>query len=124
MERWDGDLLGFYVSFGRFEANFRGLRRSLENGRGRGEGSIINFIGRDGARSPDGSTGKLRGGLGFVWLCANVERPEEVQLFEGLGIGAVDGSFVAVQQVEAPAVGQALERVGKVIFDIGLAIDI
>ena len=123
LERWDGDLLGFYVSFGRFEANFRGLRRGLENGRGRGEGSIINFIGRDGAKGGGGFE-RQRGGLGFVWLYANAERPEQVQLFEGLGIGAVDGSFVAIQQVKARAVGEALERVGEAILVVGFATDV
>src|SRR6266403_419022 len=49
------------------------------------------------------------GGVGFVWLYANAERSEEVQLFEGLSIGAVDGSFIAIQQVEAGAFGEALE---------------
>ena len=116
LERWDGDLWGF-------EANFRGLGRGLENGWGRGDGSIINFIGRDRAKG-GGSFERQRGGLGFVWLYANAERSQEVQLFEGLGVGAVDGSFIAVQQVEAPAVGEALERVGEVIFDVGVAIDI
>jgi hypothetical protein len=47
-------------------------------------------------------------------LYANAERSEEVQLFEGLGIGAVDGSFIAIQKVEARAVGEALEGVGEV----------
>lgn len=96
----------------------------MENRRGRGEGFVIHFIEWDGARSRFGSTGKLRGGLGFVWLYANAERSEEVQLFEGLGIGAVNGSFIPVQQVEAPAVGEALERVGEVIFGVGFAIDV
>jgi hypothetical protein len=57
-------------------------------------------------------------------LYANSERSEEVQLFEGLGIGAVDGSFITIQQVEARGAGEALERVGEVIFDVGVAIDI
>jgi len=107
--------------------NSWGLGRDLENGRGRGEGFVVNLIGRDGARSPYGSTGKLRRGhglLGFVWLYANSQRAEEVQLFEGLGIGAVDGSFIAIQQVEARAFGEAFEGIGEVIFDVGLAIGI
>jgi hypothetical protein len=49
---------------------------------------------------------------------------ELLQLFEGSGIGAAEGSFVAEKQVEACAVGEVLERVGEVIFDVGLAIDI
>ena len=116
MEGGSGDLLGF-------EANFWGLRRGLQNGRGRGEGFVINFIGRDGAKGGGGFE-RRRGGLGFVWLYANAERPEEVQLFEGLGIGTVDGSFIAVQQVEARAAGEALERVGEMIIEVGLAIDV
>ena len=95
----------------------------MENGWGRGEGFVVNLIGRDGAQGGGGFE-RRRGGLGFVWLYANAERSEEVQLFEGLGIGAVDGSFIAVQQVESRAVGEALERVGEVIFDVGLALDI
>jgi len=94
----------------------------LQNGRGRGEGFVINFVGRDGPNR--GGFERRRGGLGFVWLYANSERPEEVQLFEGLGIGAVDGSFIAIQQVEARAFGEAFEGVGEVIFDVGLAIGV
>ena len=95
----------------------------MEDGRGRGEGSIISFIRRDGAKGGDGFDGR-RGGLGFVWLYANAERSEEVQLFEGLGVGAVDGSFIAIQQVEARAVGEALEGAGEVVLGVGFAIDI
>ena len=116
MGGWNESLWGF-------EADLRALRRSLENGRRCGRGFIVSFSGRDGAKGGGGFDGR-RGGLGFVWLYANAERSEEVQLFEGLGIGAVDGSFIAVQQVESRAVGEALERVGEVIFDVGLALDI
>jgi hypothetical protein len=62
--------------------------------------------------------------LGFVWLYANAEGAEEVQLFEGLGIGAVDGSFIAIQEVEARAVGKALERAGDTIVGFGYAMDV
>jgi len=57
-------------------------------------------------------------------LWAISEGLELLQLFEGSGIGTVDGSFITVQQVEACAAGEALKRVGEVIFDSGLAIDI
>ena len=62
--------------------------------------------------------------LGFVWLYANAQRSEKVQLFEGLGIGAVDGSFIAIQQVEARAVGEALERAGEAILGFGYAFNV
>ena len=48
-------------------------------------------------------------------MYANAERAEEVQLFEGLGVGAVDGSFIAIQQVQAGTSGEALERAGEAI---------
>src|ERR1700676_5481724 len=116
LERWERDLLGF-------EVKFRGLRRGLKNRWGCGEDFVIHFIRRDGPNSRGGCERRRRW-LGFVWLYANAERPEEVQLFEGLSIGAVDGSFIAVQQVEAPAVGEALERVGEMIFGVRFAIDV
>jgi hypothetical protein len=57
-------------------------------------------------------------------LWAISEGLELLQLFEGSCIGAADGSFIAVEQVEARAAGEQLKRVGEVIFDGGLAIDI
>jgi len=44
------------------EGNIWALRSSLENGRERGRGWIITFIGRNVARSAEGSAGKLYGG--------------------------------------------------------------
>ncbi len=95
----------------------------MENRWGRGEGFVISFGGRNGANG-GGGFDRRRGGLGFVWLYANAERPEEVQLFEGLGVGTVYGSFITIQQVEARAVGEALERVGEAILGVGFAIDV
>jgi len=57
-----------------------------------------------------------------LWAISKVS--ELLQLFESSGIGAADGSFIAVQQVEARAAGELPEGVGEVIFDGGLAIDI
>ena len=57
-------------------------------------------------------------------MYANAQGSEELQLFERSGVGAADGSFIAVEQVEARAVGEALESVGEVIFGVGFAIDI
>src|SRR5579859_6009303 len=65
----------------RFDVDFGGLWRGLEHWPGRGEGFVISFIGRDGAKGGGGFDGR-RGGLGFVWLYANAQRPEELQLFE------------------------------------------
>jgi hypothetical protein len=45
-------------------------------------------------------------------------------LFEGAGIGAAEGSFVAEKQVETRAVGEALEDVGEAIIGIGFAPDV
>jgi hypothetical protein len=46
-----------------------------------------------------------------------------LQLFEGSGVGAADGSFIAIQQVEARSAGEALERVSEVILGVGFTID-
>jgi len=48
---------------------------------------------------------------------------ELLQLFEGAGIGAAEGSFVAEKQVEARAVGETLEHVGEAIIGVGFATD-
>ena len=115
MAGWNAVWLGI-------ETNFSGLRRDLENGRGRGRRGIITFIRRDGAEGWGGAE-RWRGGLGFVWLWAISTGLELLQLFEGAGIGAAEGSFVAEKQVEARAVGETLEHVGEAIIGIGFATD-
>ena len=65
------------------------------------------------------------GGLGFVWLWASARRPQELQLFEGAVMGAIEGAFVADQQGQAVAlVGQLLERKGQAVngFHVGEAV--
>jgi hypothetical protein len=57
-------------------------------------------------------------------LYANAQRSKELQLFEGPGVGAADGSFIAVHQVQARAVREALERIGEVILGVVFAIDV
>lgn len=42
-----------------------------------------------------------------------------MQLFEGLSVGAVDGSFITIQQVEAGAFGEALECAGEAVVGFG-----
>ena len=46
-----------------------------------------------------------------------------MQLFEGPGVRAADGSFIAIQEMEAGSAGEALERVGEVTFGVGFAIN-
>src|SRR4051794_36593508 len=53
-----------------------------------------------------------------------MQRAEELQLLEGSGIRSSDGAFIAVQQVEARPVSEALERAGEVIFAIRFAINV
>src|SRR6185312_4587108 len=74
---------------------------------------------RAGVISRDGAAG-----LGsFVWLWANAQRAEELELFEGAGVGTAEGSFVTNEQVEAGALADGVEGVGEAVLRSGDAMD-
>jgi len=52
-------------------------------------------------------------------LWATAQRAEELELFEGAGIGTAEGPFVANEEVEARAVAEGVEGMGEAVVEVG-----